>query len=720
MKVSGYVGKILWVELGTGSFSTLNTMDYADYIGGKGIATKLQWDLGKPEVKDGFDPESLLMFMTGPLAGTPAPSSGRMAVCFKQATQWPKTYFSHSGAGGYFAPELKFAGYDGIVFQGASPRPVYLWINDGKVELKDATPYWSMDTYQAQEYIRKELGGDPKIRMAVIGPAGKNQARASAILFDLAHAAGQGGGGVMGSKNLKAIAVRGTGGIKIANPKALLEIRLRYMNMVNAESGKGYIRTFFSQLYGHLGYQSQYGCFACPANCYQYLRPSRSPRGGNVCGWCDEYARTTQIYKGISHHEKTKFGDLYVEPMFDFQNIDDTVRMFSKTFDLEGISGFDLLGFAGPGPWIHYMCYDEVFGGVFKDLLEKEVGEDFGSRGFAEKITGFIAEREGKTGELLSKGICRAARYLKDYPEEFGLTKAQGEYAWQCYERLYPTNYAFEHHFYRPSISHFLYSWKDIMQAPICQMIQAIGTRDEMSSHHSTTRIYDDNRHGASREHALVAWGIEEAACRYLDAKGNPVLKNQRNFLESEKYYTLDGKESIPVKANWTKGTPQAAKIMLAMGLQSQSLLLCDWLFPMIAGGFLPFEAFQMNENASDPGKSTDMNFGGQFFSAVTGIKKSFEELNEDSYRCLILERAVHVRDNDRNRGDDRFSEIFYDRPDCNGIPIDRDEFNNGMSMLYELMGFDVRTGCPTRATLEKYGLEDVADQLKALGKLSG
>ena len=169
----GWVGKILKVDLSTEKILEIETQKYQNFIGGVGIAAKIFFDEVSPDVGP-LDPENQLAFMTGPLTGTMIPGSGRGELCSRSPTPYPKHAWTYSGFGGGWPAELKFAGYDGIVLHGASPCPVYLWIDDGNVELRDATSYWDMDTYQAQEYIRKELGGDPKIRMAVIGPAGKN------------------------------------------------------------------------------------------------------------------------------------------------------------------------------------------------------------------------------------------------------------------------------------------------------------------------------------------------------------------------------------------------------------------------------------------------------------------------------------------------------------------------------------------------------------------
>ena len=210
----GWMGKILRVDLTKGKIYKESTMNYASkFIGGTGIASAILYNEVPPEVRP-FDPENRIIFNTGPLTGTLAPSCGRWSVTMKS----PVTEaYSDSNGGGFWAPELKWAGYDHIVVHGRAEKPVYLWINDDVVEIRSASHLWGKDTWKTQEMIREELG-DPEVKTVKIGPAGENMCFAGCTLGDISNAAGRGGSGaVMGSKNLKAIAVRGTGGVKIAN-----------------------------------------------------------------------------------------------------------------------------------------------------------------------------------------------------------------------------------------------------------------------------------------------------------------------------------------------------------------------------------------------------------------------------------------------------------------------------------------------------------------------
>lgn len=204
----GFTGKILHVDLTSSNFYVEEPDEkfYRKYIGGACMGAYYVLKGTKRGV-EALDPENVLVFAISPVTG--APISGNARHCVVSKSPLSGTLMS-SEAGGYWGPELKFAGFDAIVIRGKASRPAYLWIHDGEFELRDASAIWGKETGEAQDYIRGELGDD-KVRVALIGPAGENMVRYSNIANELSHFNGRGGmGAVMGSKNLKAIAVRGT------------------------------------------------------------------------------------------------------------------------------------------------------------------------------------------------------------------------------------------------------------------------------------------------------------------------------------------------------------------------------------------------------------------------------------------------------------------------------------------------------------------------------
>ncbi|MBN1658805.1 MAG: aldehyde ferredoxin oxidoreductase family protein [Anaerolineae bacterium] len=206
--MDGYLGQLLIVDLTTGELrdEPLDPSLARDFVGGAGYAVRYLYDRIPPGTHP-LGPANILIFMTGPLVGTGAPSCGRFEVCALS----PQTgIWGESNSGGFWGPELRFAGYDGLVIHGRAERPTWLSIVDGQPPaLHDASDLWGLDTYQTQDRLRAALG-DPKARVASIGPAGENLVLYAAVMNDHGRAAGRTGmGAVMGSKNLKAIAVRG-------------------------------------------------------------------------------------------------------------------------------------------------------------------------------------------------------------------------------------------------------------------------------------------------------------------------------------------------------------------------------------------------------------------------------------------------------------------------------------------------------------------------------
>lgn len=218
--MKGYAGKILRVDLSKGRVDAepLKEELARKFIGGSGLAAKMLYDETGPET-DPLGPENRLIFMTGPFAATPVITSGRHAVVSKS----PLTgVFAESDSGGTWGPFLKRAGFDGIVITGKAAKPVYLWVADGKAEIRDAACFWGKDTYELDEAVRKETREEAVV--ASIGPAGEKGVRYASVINDGkdARAAGRAGlGAVMGAKNLKAIAVHGAVQVEIADPEGL-------------------------------------------------------------------------------------------------------------------------------------------------------------------------------------------------------------------------------------------------------------------------------------------------------------------------------------------------------------------------------------------------------------------------------------------------------------------------------------------------------------------
>jgi aldehyde:ferredoxin oxidoreductase len=285
----GWAGTLLWVDLSNREIERVATADFEPerFIGGVGLNTKIFWDLGSPGV-GAFHEDNPLIISVGPLTGVSGPFN-RAEIGGIAPQAYPDELHAYSGFGGKFPSELKYAGYDGIVVVGRADRPVYLWIRD--VEIREADELWGTDTFEIQQIL---MARHPEASVLAIGPAGENLSRIAVILNETASCAGQGGyGAVMGSKNLKAIAVRGTGTVKVARPEELLELFAERRNAGEWEAGPhqtwgryplvgGTIRTTMENRY----LKKFSGCFGCPFQCQGFYDMPGRGKGGQMCTEC--------------------------------------------------------------------------------------------------------------------------------------------------------------------------------------------------------------------------------------------------------------------------------------------------------------------------------------------------------------------------------------------------------------------------------------------------
>ncbi|MBC7224723.1 MAG: aldehyde ferredoxin oxidoreductase family protein, partial [Anaerolineae bacterium] len=298
----GYGGKILRVNLTTGTISSFPTPEDVarEYLGGRGFGIYYLYT-EIPKGADPLGPENKLIASSGPLSGTLVPGAGKMDWTCKS----PLTGgYASASVGGMLTAELKYAGYDAIILEGRAEKPVYLFIEDDRVELRDASDLWGLGAITTEVRLKEALGED--FQIATIGPGGENLVRYACIHHDFGRQAGRGGvGAVMGSKNLKAVAVRGTGGIQAADPKAFYQTARKmikackdaealkawqrygttmvvsWVQEVGAFPTRNFSTGVFEEapnLYGEAMRQkiviTDKGCFGCPSPCgkYSYTR----------------------------------------------------------------------------------------------------------------------------------------------------------------------------------------------------------------------------------------------------------------------------------------------------------------------------------------------------------------------------------------------------------------------------------------------------------------
>jgi len=297
----GWAGKRLRVDFTTGEIiSEPLSYEYRrKWVGGRGFNSDVIYN-EVPIDLDPFDPEARVCLGVGPVSGSAAPSTGRVTVTCKS----PLTGgFGDSNMGGHWGAEIKYAGWDQVILQGRAKNPVYLWIDDDKVEIRDASHLWGKFPREADQMIKEELG-DEDIHIVMIGPAGENMCRFACVFNDVWRAAGRTGtGAVIGSKNVKAIATRGSGTVNVADPKALMDCcdRLRQafkddpmkmglyefgsLCLINVANRDGWLpwRNFqggahplannlSGETHAATVLKHREGCYACPISCGRFTQ----------------------------------------------------------------------------------------------------------------------------------------------------------------------------------------------------------------------------------------------------------------------------------------------------------------------------------------------------------------------------------------------------------------------------------------------------------------
>jgi aldehyde:ferredoxin oxidoreductase len=418
----GWMGTILRVDLSEGKVTKEPlTEEFAyNFVGGRGINSKILYDETGPKT-DPLGPDNLFIIGTGPTSGTVGLGNGRFTVTAKS----PLTgILGDASGGGHFGAEVKFSGYDHVVIKGRAKKPVYLWINDDEVVIKDASRLWGKTTWDTTDLIREELGDD-WIKTLSIGPAGENLVKfASPIANDERVPAETGVGAVMGSKNLKAIAVRGSRSVKVANPDAYQDMIEKWRTdlfnqpLRNHHKGVGttwLIKTFNNahdlpiknsqELHLPEGINDFYGevfvpkylvrhisCFTCPHACQKFVQIDEGPRAGEK-GMRPEYGCLASLC--------TQLG------VFDFA----FGLMITNFCNQYGIDAQEL----GPTMAMAFECYQRgILTRKDTDGLKLEWGDEKVILELAKKV----AYREG-FGDILADGCYRAAQRIGRGAEKY-------------------------------------------------------------------------------------------------------------------------------------------------------------------------------------------------------------------------------------------------------------------------------------------------------------
>ena len=393
-----YAGNILFVELGERKTRTEPTSTFSGkFLGGRGINIKLLYDRMKTDTAP-LDPESVMVVGVGPLGGTSV-SSGRTEITARSPESG---LLGLSNFGGYFGGELKFAGYDHIVISGKADRPVYLWIDNDRVEIRDATHIWGKDAYVTQDLIRRELD-NPEAKILCIGPAGENLVRFASVQSELGNGAGRTGmGTVMGSKNLKAVAVRGTKGLKLADPKRFLAIAEELKQSIKLNPGCQEMAQYgVSRSQDHMsGYTwdpakgemprqhaifekfkpKRAGCLGCPVQCMDHYQVEGVGSGVISCEFYNEFT-------GIVGCN---------DPAVSLE-----CALMSQKYGIDCVSSGKIIR------WLMQLYEEGIISAEDTDGISMKWGSREAIRGMLKKMT----YREG-IGDVLADGILAAAKHI--------------------------------------------------------------------------------------------------------------------------------------------------------------------------------------------------------------------------------------------------------------------------------------------------------------------
>ena len=409
----GYIGKIIYVDLTKGNISEELAEDrlYQDFLGGYGIGARILFSRQKAKV-DPLGPDAMLGFVTGILTGTPALFSSRYVVVGKS----PLTEtWGDANSGGDFGPHLKFAGYDAVFFSGISPAPVYLFINNGKAELRKADKLWGKDTWETESLLKAELGKETRI--ACIGPSGESLSLISCIINNKGRAAARSGlGAVMGSKKLKAIAVTGNKPVPIAHELELKAARAKHLGQLGGavEAFRNFGTCAGMDRLVQIGdapvknwqgtaldfttaaaisdqnvinlQERKYGCWQCPVACGGYMKPST-----------EQYSYPAEVHKP-EYETLAAFGSMCLN-----DNLESVIKVndICNRYGLDTISTGCTMAFA-------IECYEN---GLISKKDTDGIELKWGNHKAIVDMTQKLAKREG-FGNVLADGVKRAARQI--------------------------------------------------------------------------------------------------------------------------------------------------------------------------------------------------------------------------------------------------------------------------------------------------------------------
>ena len=672
----GYAGKILKVDLSSGTIEYIPSTQYLpEYFGGRGLLAKLYWD-NVPADIDSFDPRNCLIFTTGPLTGTGA-SQTATGLCASKAPMFRKPSYYVSTCAGAWPFEMKYAGFDAFIVTGQSEKPVYLWVNDGKCEIRDGAFLKGMTTRMTAAELRKIHG--QKAQIACIGPAGENKVVMATIATDSNTGFSQSGhGAVMGGKNLKAICVRGTGSIRVADPMKIVEINDRVRRVVSGKQGEHRVvngQEVVTELKPHSNHyvdlcfpmvedtqarrdvnmgvirQRQTGCPGCNIGCKtkrKYVDNSL-PVGVVDCGAALDWIEAEEFY----YHNRI---DNRLNWEFSMLNDDLGLDVF-----MTGAQHFkdSLTGNVAASPSyataldLWYQAYKE---GIVNEENTGLPWDKFGSREFMLEWLYNICYRRG-FGDIIARGMLRAVDYVVEH-EEFGPNRENLRF--MC-EKYFPKAGVFtginRHQIHGYGMGFFgVPGQPKTTPLPLATLYCATGVKrgKEPNAIIVPFPAMHQKVYGTDKSADFSYWGPE---------LGVAAVANDRYCMKTDCAARCDFND-------WKAGVTDEYFMLSVLGTR-------------------------------------------EFMSAVFGREFTDEEIDERMEAFVDLERAIWLKEGYLEGPVDTFNDPVFEEEDGMGnVLIPREQFEQALQYYYK--EHDWVNGVPRRTKLEKDGLGDVADVLES------
>lgn len=686
-ELGGYAGKILRINLTDCTTEEISTYKYApDYIGGRALASRIWWDEARPGVK-AFDPDNKLIFMTGATTSTGVPTSPRCIFCGMSPTPIPEMY-TWSSIGGHFGPTLKFAGYDGLIIEGRAEKPTYVVIDDDKITFEDAGEIWGKVIHDVEEWIFDKYGRD--MYSVVTGPAGENLLRQAELTTANDNSASKAGfGAVFGSKNLKLIAVRGTGSIKVGNYDKMMYLRHDDEGLYgdykpNPIQSQDYIQSYSNRFKVPGGYRQAWLCcgLGCTNRCNRMMLDCRDPfQEGNTINQVEKCVSSENGYGFeydygcmVSVNYETEYNRVTSAMLFagalpnmDDPDIDELTAFYpGNKFNYwrpnyeRSLVALNLCTQYGIDKWEWLVWYTTWLSAAKQEgLLD---GIDFGmevdveDEAFLRHFFELIVYRKGPDytlpdgtvrpiGDILAEGIGRAVRLMGK--EKFG-------------DSIYHNSWTNDGSEARPIPVSLEQGWG-------------------YSSHWSGRGFHPLNKSQWLANNMQHMISTRDAQ---TDAHFHDTLENWRSYRDDPTHSDLMAQNEVRNDV---------------YGEIKESVSGCEWSTEYIWWTSMYAE----------------------MFSAGIGLDVSEEELYEAGMRGRLIFRAILMRDHHRTR-DMEVEEMFpwLTFPDFHNQVATWDEWNDCVDRLYTAYGWDIETGWPYRSTWEKYGLKDIADYFEERGML--